>query len=174
MQWLVDKPAGTVFAHGKEFTENAKFLSSAQIIIKYENGPTAILDTSWEINSNQFNIDVYGNCGHLHIDFKRDNFFEFHGAMTPLDELRCFVKKMKNIANGIVRKNISTKMLLAYRPLFNNFIQAIKEDNESPMPIEREIWVGTILEAAKISIKEGNPISCRELLTNVRDLHKNS
>lgn len=108
VQWLVDKPVESVYAYAREFTENAKFLSSAQLVVKYENGPTAFLDTSWDINSNQFNIDLYGDCAHLHIDLKRDRFSEFHGGLTLLDEIREFSRKMKNVATGIINKNIST------------------------------------------------------------------
>ncbi len=162
--WLADDRPATVFAVGRDFTENAPFLASAQIVVEFENKAVAMMDTSWTTNASRFELDLFGDGGFLHVEPMRDYLIEGHASTTPLEDTRNFTRKMSNIVKGVVTGSLSNKQLLAYKPLFEQFIDCITEDTSPPVPVAQALNVNLVLEAAVQSISSKSPVHIPEML----------
>jgi len=162
--WLVRSPIKSVFASGKDFTDYAPFLSSAEIIVTFQDGTVAILATSWEINYQSFMVDLYGSGGRISLDLKRDYYEESHGPITPLHEAKSFVSKMSNILRGIRAGNLSIKQLMIYETLFKKFLESVEIGTEPPMTIKQGVRTNLTLEMAEQSIIEEKSLSAKEMV----------
>ena len=162
--WLANDRVRSVFAVGRQFTEHADFLCAAQMVLDFEGGAVAQLDSSWITNCPSFSVELFGNGGYLVMNLLRDMFWEGHGSETPLDDLRCFLRKMVNLLHGIANGSLSTKQLSVYKPLFEAFVESIVTGGEPPATIEQGVWVNVILEAAKRSIVSGERVPVQDVL----------
>lgn len=162
--FLVNDGIKRVYAVGRNFSDYVNFLGSAQILVEFKSGPVALLDTSWTTNAPRFEIDVFGSGGFLSLHPMRDYIWEGHGTVQPLDETRSYIRKMATILKGVMAGNLSVKQMLAYQTLFSQFLASIEEGNQPPISIEQGVRIEIILEAAKRSIRAGQPIMASELL----------
>jgi len=148
-----------VFAVGKSFSPYANFLASSQILIELYSGIIILLDISWVKNAPKFELEIYGNGGYVYLNLFRDFFWEGHGSITPLDEIRIFKKKFQGYLSGILRRDLSIKQYKAYLPFFQDFIKSIIFNKTPPVDINQAIITNLVLEAAKKSIELRKSIS---------------
>jgi predicted dehydrogenase len=162
--WLKKTPVYSVYAWGKNFTPDANFLSSAEILVTFKDKSVASLSTSWEINNPSFIIDLYGNGGRISLDLKRDYYEESHGGITPLYEARIFFGRLLNVIKGIIAGNVSNKPLQVYKDIFGKYLQSLNIGEDPPMTIRQGVRTNMVLEAAKLSINKGLPVEMVDVL----------
>ena len=162
--YLVKDKVKSVRALGQEFTPHAKFLSAAQIIIEFKNGTVAMIDTSWTNNAPRFELELFGNGGSFYFQPMRNYYWEGHGVTMPLDELRILASKFGQIIKGLIAGNLSTKQLVAYKHLFESFIESVKTGARPLINIDDGLNANLVLEAAKLSIASDSVIFTKDLL----------
>jgi predicted dehydrogenase len=163
--WLCHAQVEEIVAYGHNFTEQADFLSSAQILIQFSDDLVALLDTAWDVNYPAFDVQIYGTGGRLSLDLRRDFFEESRSGETPISRTRTYIRRMLNIARGVMAGNILTKPFLIYKSIFEEFLTSVREHGEPPMTLDQGVWVNIVLEAAKLSIREGRPVSAEDILS---------
>lgn len=159
--WLNDSPVEKVFAFGGDITGNMGYISSAQIVIQFKNKTVAFADASWLTATlgARFTMNLHGSGGHLLMDIRNDSLVEFHGMLTPLDELNHSVKKMAKVAKGIANGSYFKVSRALHVALMKDFLDSIEKDTDPPASAEHGLAVIAVLDAAKESIIHGKPIT---------------
>jgi len=171
--WLNPSSIRKIFALGGDFTSGTMgFINYAKILMEFEDGSLASADTSWlnNILGMKFTIDIYGTGGNILLDVRNDSFLEFHGMLTPLDELGSASRKALKIARGILTGNFFRGANAFYKRLISDFIDSIQNDETSPIPVEQGVVINAVLEGVEKSLLEGRPIFIEELFPSKREL----
>lgn len=166
MLWINDSPVKKVCAFGGDFTGgNMGFLNYSQILLEFENKAIAVVDVSWltAILGMRFTINIHGTGGHVLLDVRNDNFIEFHGMLTPIDELSNSFKKAIKLAKNVITGSYFKGAAPFYKPLIMDFIDSIKKNREPPVPVEQGVMINAILEAASESITQNKIVDIEEL-----------
>lgn len=170
--WINDSPVEKVFAFGGDITGgNMGFINHAQILLEFKNKSVAVADVSWltAILGVRFTINIHGAGGHILFDVRNDNFTEFHGMQTPLDELNNSLKKVMKFAKGAITGSYFKGAAAFHRTLIMDFVDSIKKNTEPPVPVEQGVMVNAVLEAAKESIIQNKPIHIKNLFSSMKD-----
>jgi predicted dehydrogenase len=170
MLWINDSPVEKVFAFGGDFTGgNMGFINYTQILLEFENRAIAVADVSWltAILGMKFTMNIHGTGGHMLLDVRNDNFMEFHGMLTPLDELGNSLKKTMKLAKAVMTGSYFKGAAVFYKLLIMDFLGSIGKNGEPPIPVEQGVMVNAILEASKESIIQNKPIHIKELFSSI-------
>jgi len=170
--WLADSPPKSVCALGGDLTGGkAGFINYAQILVEFTNGIFAMADVSWvtAILGIRFTTNIHGTGGHILLDARNDNFVEFHGMLTPLDELQAaFAKAMKfgwRVLNGTYFKAAAS----CYVQIMTDFLESVRNDTAPPVPVEQAVMTIAILAAAERSIQDCKLVRIAELFKSKRE-----
>lgn len=167
--WLVGSPVEKVSAFGGDFTGgNMGCINYAQILIEFQNRSVAVADISWLtcILGMKFTMNIHGSGGHILMDVRNNNFLEFHGMLTPLDEFNNAAKKLMGFIKVVANGSYFTASVNLHRALIVDFIQSIKSGTDPPVSIEQGLMVTAVLDAAKQSILKNKPIYIKDLFNS--------
>ncbi|MBN2076577.1 MAG: Gfo/Idh/MocA family oxidoreductase [Dehalococcoidales bacterium] len=157
-------PIKTVFAAGGDFSQgNMDFMNYSVITIEFEDGAVITADINWMTASVlKFTLDIHGTAGNILLDIRNDSFSEVHGFSTPVDDIRYFIRKMWRIGTGVLSGRYFKGANSYYKPIINDFINAINGTGEIPVSVDHAVMTNAVLEAAKISILEKRPVHFSE------------
>ena len=164
MLWVEESKVTRVFAFGQSLTDTAEFLGSAQMLVQFASGTVGILDASWVTSAFVFGLDIHGTGGSILLEPTKDVYQEVFSQLTPLDEVRGFVRKQREFLKGVVSGSYSTKSLMAYKALFDDFVESVRTGAEPPVTVEQGVRISIVLEAAMNSITSGEPIEVENIL----------
>jgi len=166
MLWLNGSPVKKVFAFGGDFTGgNMGFINYAQILLEFENQSIAVADVSWltAILGMKFSINIHGTGGHVLLDVRNDSFIEFHGMLTPLNELQNSFRKTVKFTKNVITGSYFKGAALFYKQLITSFINSIEKNTKPPVSIEQAVMTNAVLEAGQMSIEKGETVYIKEL-----------
>jgi predicted dehydrogenase len=151
----------TIYASGGDFSQgNMDFINYAVLTIEFQDASIATADISWVTGAMyKLNLEIYGDGGTMILDVRNDVLAESHGYHTPFDDIRLFSKKMWKIGRGVVGGDYFKGANLYYKPLIQDFINAINGNGEIPISITQAIMTNAVLEAAEKSIRQKQPVS---------------
>jgi myo-inositol 2-dehydrogenase/D-chiro-inositol 1-dehydrogenase len=163
--WFSGSVVEQVFAYGGDFTNNMGFVNYAQILLKFQNKSVAVADVSWltGIEGMRFTVNVHGTGGHILLDVRNDSYTEFHGVLTPIDDVTKSVSKAIGMSKGALTGNYFTAPFLHYRDLILDFVDAIQKKTQPSVTIEQALMTTAVLDAAKESIDKNNPVNLKDL-----------
>jgi len=171
--WLNQSPVKKVFALGGDFTGGTMgFMNYAQVLTEFEDRSLAFADISWlnNILGMKFTVDIYGTGGSILLDVRNDSFLEFHGMLTPLDDVGYALRKTLKLAKGVVTGNYFKGANAFYKQLISEFIDSIEHDEVPPIPVEQGVLINSVLEGVEKSLLEGRPIYIEELFPYKQEL----
>jgi len=151
--WLNDYPkVKEVHAVGGDFTGgDMGFINYAQILMKFENRTVATADVSWLTGITRFFIYICGIGGQIFLDVRNNNFMEIHGFLTPLNNMKTFLKESSLIKDILTGRYFSGAALF-YKEIILEFINNIRSGTPPAAPIEQGVIESAILETAKKKI----------------------
>jgi predicted dehydrogenase len=157
--WIMDQAAPKrVSAFGGSYSEHMGFITQLQALIEFSDKSTVSLDISWLTGSLLFNLDIHGTAGRIMVEPLKNQFHEFHGSLTPFDEVKWFWSKMKHTVDGLLSGKYFVSSFLAYQELMAGFLYSIVNDTTPPVPIKNGLMVNLVLAAIESSIKEKRTI----------------
>jgi len=164
--WFNDSIVEKVFAFGGDFTERMGFTNYAQILLSFANRAIAVADVSWltGIEGMRFTVNVHGTGGHLLLDVRNDSLTEFHGVLTPIDDLSKSVSRAIATSKGALTGSYFTNPFAYYKQLILNFIDAVEKNRPPEVTVEQALMTTAVLEAAKKSIDEDIAVNIKSLL----------
>jgi len=174
MLWLNAWPFESVFAYGGDFTNgNMGFFNDVQALIRFRNGAIGLLDTSWLTGITMLKIEVRGSAGYISIDIRNDHFFETHSNLTmPIDEVKSEIGKIVGMSKRVLSGDYFIGSYRFFRPLFVDFLNAIKGRCDVPVPIEQAIITNALLEGIKKSLLMKIPINIDSLFSSKDELEE--
>jgi len=165
--WIMDRAAPQrVSAFGGSYNEHMGFITQLQALIEFSGGATVSLDISWLTGSLLFNLDIHGTAGRIIVEPLKNQFHEFHGSLTPFDEIRWFWSKMKHTVGGLLSGSYFVSSFLAYQELMAGFLSSIAKDTDPPVSIKNGLMVNLLLAAIKESLKENRTIELAKFAAN--------
>jgi predicted dehydrogenase len=167
--WTNRSPVEKVTAFGGDFTGgNMGCINYAQILIAFQNRSVAVVDISWLtcILGMKFTMNIHGSGGHILMDIRNNNYLEFHGMLTPLDEFTNAAKKLMGFAKVVVNGSYFRASVNLHRALMVDFIESIKKGADPPVTIEQGLMVTAVLDAAKQSILQNKPVYIKDLFNS--------
>lgn len=163
--WFNEGSVKTVFAVGGDFTNgNMNFMNYIQIMIEFDNGVVVTADISWLTGSMIFSIELHGTSGHIYLDVKNDVMHELHGTITPIDDLRHYIKRLRSLARGLTNGSFFGGPMVFYKTLILDFLQSVEENKKPPVPLQHGFMINLVLDAAKESFEKKKPVNINEFL----------
>jgi predicted dehydrogenase len=115
-----------VFANDRT-DENAMGVYN-QILALVEFGKSktiAALDLSWASGTYERRLSVSGSTGSIDVDLRNDYYFESHGYITPLEDIKRTFRNSLKTAVSVLGRKYFNKMLSYHRPLISDFLQNV-------------------------------------------------
>ncbi|MCX9010311.1 MAG: Gfo/Idh/MocA family oxidoreductase [Candidatus Methanoperedens sp.] len=147
-----------IFAIGGNLGGYIDLIMTAQILIEFENGSTAILDISGLGGTKEIAGYIEGTGGLIHLDIRNDQLQEIHQYSTPLDDISFISTKLNKIFKGILDGSYFHGAKSNYVELITEFIKSIENNTKSPISAEEGRMIALVIESAYKSIKEKRPI----------------
>jgi len=163
--WFNDSIVKSVYAIGGDFTRGQmKFNNYAQILLEFVNGSIACLDTSWLTGTLVFELQIHGTSGHIKLDVKNDLAHEFHGTVTPVDDLRHFWQQMRSMVRGLRSGTFFGGPMMFYEKLILDYQNRISNRQDPPVSLRQGIMITLVLEAAQESLLTRSPVEISTLM----------
>jgi predicted dehydrogenase len=169
--WFNGSAVEKVFAFGGDYTERMGFINYAQILLYFANKAVAVADVSWltAIEGMRFTINIHGTGGHILLDVRNDSFTEFHGVLTPIDDLLKSLSRAVRTSKGALTGSFFNAPFVHYRELILDFIDAIETGREPAVTIEQALITTAVLEAAKKSMDENRPVTLKDMFPSAEE-----
>jgi len=152
--WLLEfRKIKEVYATGGDAL-NDGFVNFSHVVINFEDGMYASLETSWLVGTMLLEIIIRGTGGWTYLDVRWDHVSEWHGVPTPIDYTRDYMKRMIRVASYLFNKKFFTLPLLMLENFHRDFISMLNGKGGRNVATARQAaYVTGILELALKSIK---------------------
>jgi predicted dehydrogenase len=164
--WLHQAQVKNVFAVGREYGNDAPFLTSVEAMLEFEDGCVGMLDFSWLTSAFLFTLELHGTGGTIVIEPMREIYREIHGSITPLDDMLDFMRKTAKTFGSIICGSYFMRSLKVYRRFFQDFITSTRSNSDPPVTIEQSMWTIIILEALWRSIRTKRVVNIDDLMAS--------
>ncbi|MFH1759893.1 MAG: Gfo/Idh/MocA family oxidoreductase, partial [bacterium] len=166
MLWINNQPAKRVAAFGGDASQSGmKFMNSAHILVEFMDDSVVNIDTSWLTGSSIFQLEIHGTGGHVSLDVKNDIGYEIHGTVTPFDDIRSFVNRIKQTAIRVINKDFFKGPMGYFQPFLKQYFDFLNnKSGKLPVSIEEGLMTNAVLAAAALSIKEKRIIDIEEII----------
>jgi predicted dehydrogenase len=119
-------PARRVVTFGRDISGgDMGFMNYCQVMVEFDGGVLASLDSSWVTGANMFAVGIHGTGGHIDLDVRNDYYREYHGTYTPFDDVR----DLRGRAAATVRRLISGEYfrgpMVFYEALLRDFLASV-------------------------------------------------
>jgi UDP-N-acetylglucosamine 3-dehydrogenase len=161
--WLVDSKITKISAFGGDFLGNMNCINYAQILMEFENLSVCSASVAW-LTSWSLHMDIHGTAGSANVDIRFSNLLDYYGFLDPLQEARNSLRKLLNSGRDAISGSLFRGAMGFYQELIGDFLKSIENNTEPPITGEEALQVVTILEAAKLGLKENRIVAAKELL----------
>jgi predicted dehydrogenase len=172
--WFNGSAVEKVFAFGGDYTGRMGFINYAQILLYFANKAVAVADVSWltAIEGMRFTINIHGTGGHILLNVRNDTFTEFHGVLSPIDDVRRALAQAFNVSKGVLTGAYFTSPFANYKQLILDFLDAVRNSRAPSVTIEQAVMTIAVLEAAQRSILDKRPIAIRDLFASTGEFEE--
>jgi len=153
--WLIEfKRIESVYATGGDALRHAGFVNYSSVLMSFEDGTYATLETSWLVGTMLMQLTIKGTGGWIHLDVRWDHFSVWHGMSTPIDYTKDYILRMLRFTNHFLRGKFFILPLLSLENFHRDFLLFLKgARSERLATIGQAACVTGVLELAFKSIK---------------------
>ena len=166
---FANAPVARVSAFSRDISDGKMgFPNYCQILIEFENGVLATLDSSWVTGTTMFCVGLHGTGGHIDIDTRLDYYREYHGTYTPFDDVRDFAQRMGSTIRRVLAGEYFRGPLAFYPRLLKDVFQSIdlrRPNSPRIATLAQGINTSIVLSAALASAKSGKTTPVQEVVT---------
>ena len=146
MLWILDSKVKDVYAFSGNITPNCNFITYAQISLLFENGSTGSIETSWISGVYHFHLLFTGTAGMLELNPRYNTLHLFHGTLTPLDEIKRFLRYSSQVTKDIITRKFFQLTQETFKQFYIDFINSLIYDRKLPVTIDEALEVLNVIE----------------------------
>jgi predicted dehydrogenase len=147
--YLTEAAPKRVLAIARDASERMGFFNYVQAVIELDNSCVAYLDLSWVAGSFELTACLFGTAGKLDMDIRNNHLSEFHGFVTPLDEISATLSKSWRTAKGVVTGKYFSGALVYHDVVIRAFLDSIARNEDPPIGPQEGKRVIEFLELIK-------------------------
>jgi len=148
-----------------KFDEKLNYHTDLQAMIKYESGAIGILDLVWFSSSPVFHFNVYGTATDVYTELFPERFYvASSSSLRPIPDFFIEAKRVLKFAKKVLLRQRREYAVYSFMKLLSEYISAINEDAEPPVPVKSIMNAMKLLE--DLRKKVGNLESALACLEN--------
>lgn len=133
LSYLAEAAPKRVLAIARDTSERMGFFDYIQAVIELADSCVAYLDLSWVAGSFENAARLYGTAGKLDVDIRNNHLSEYHGYITPLDEIAATLSKSWRTATGAITGKYFTGPLMYHDVVIRAFLDSIARNEDPPV-----------------------------------------
>jgi predicted dehydrogenase len=133
----------------RDTTGKMGFFNYIQAVIELANSCVAYMDLSWVGGSFESSVRLFGTAGKIDMDVRNDHLAEYHGYITPLDEISATLRKSLRTTTRALTKRYFKGALIYHDVVIRSFLDSIARNQDPPVKPEEGKRVVEFLQLVK-------------------------
>ena len=152
INYIIDSKPLSAKTYARDVSGNMDIFNNIQSMILFENDVCVNINLSWIFGTYEDYLKIQGTAGTLYIDIRNNHIWETHGYITPIDELKNTVKKVKNVSQNILNKKYFKGATMYQYLILKGFMDSILKNTVVPVTGEEGKDVINIMDLIKRSV----------------------